>query len=512
MPKTPVSASLWHVLSLRQEDTLASQLRDHCNKHPPDPVGTSTSGAPNRRLFLSHALATAGLLTIVPAQALSAIIVPNVTGLYSVQVARIEVPTTTQEVATIVRDWPEKLAVGGGRYSMGGQTAFHGGLHIDMRAMNRLIWLRTDEKVVRVQAGMRWRDLQDTLDPLSLAVKTMQSYSNFTIGGAVSVNAHGRYVGNGPVGNTIRALQIVLANGAVVEANRRQNFDLFRAAIGGYGAVGVITEVELELTDNVRIERLVTKVGLRDYVRYFEENILSKGVSILHNADLLPPLFDEPICTTWRKTSKALTVQTRLVPKGQRYGLEHAAIWAVTELPRGDAIRKSVVQPNLTRSPVVQWLNHEASLDVAELEPHSRHRSTYVLQEYFVPPKNFLPFTLGLSQILQRNKAQALNVSIRHSPADTLSLLPWAKEDVFAFVLYYKQETHTKALDAVGNWTRELINLAIENNGRYYLPYQLHATQVQFSRAYPEASALRELKRLVDPGNKFSNELWAKYL
>jgi FAD/FMN-containing dehydrogenase len=91
-------------------------------------------------------------------------------------------------------------------------------------------------------------------------------------------------------------------------------------------------------------------------------------------------------------------------------------------------------------------------------------------------------------------------------------LLPWAKEDVFAFVLYYKQETHAKALDAVGNWTRELIDLAIENNGRYYLPYQLHATQTQFSRAYPEASVLRELKRLVDPGNKFLNELWAKYL
>ncbi|MFY9477864.1 MAG: hypothetical protein WAQ08_09435 [Aquabacterium sp.] len=46
---------------------------------------------------------------------------------------------------------------------------------------------------------MRWRDLQDVIDPHNLAIKTMQSDANFTVGDAVSVNAHGRYVGNGPV-------------------------------------------------------------------------------------------------------------------------------------------------------------------------------------------------------------------------------------------------------------------------------------------------------------------------
>ena len=53
-------------------------------------------------------------------------------------------------------------------------------------------------------------------------------------------------------------------------------------------------------------------------------------------------------------------------------------------------------------------------------------------------------------------------MSVRHSPADPLALLPWAKEEVFSF--------------------------------------------------YPEASQLRALKLQVDPEGKFSNELWAKYL
>jgi FAD/FMN-containing dehydrogenase len=68
-----------------------------------------------------------------------------------------------------------------------------------MRRMNGRVWLRPAERTVRVQAGMRWRDLQDRLDPHGLAVKTMRRYSNFSVGGSVSVNCRGRYVGHGPV-------------------------------------------------------------------------------------------------------------------------------------------------------------------------------------------------------------------------------------------------------------------------------------------------------------------------
>ena len=65
---------------------------------------------------------------------------------------------------------------------------------------------------------------------------------------------------------------------------------------------------------------------------------------------------------------------------------------------------------------------------------------------------------------------------------------------------------------SVGRWTRELIDLSLQHGGRYYLPYQLHATGQQFESAYPEVAQLRRLKRRLDPDGKFSNELWRKYL
>ncbi len=69
--------------------------------------------------------------------------------------------------------------------------------------------------MIRVQAGVRWCDIQRFVDPHGLAVKIMQTYANFTVGGALSVNCHGRYVGLGPLVLSVRSLKLALHDGSV---------------------------------------------------------------------------------------------------------------------------------------------------------------------------------------------------------------------------------------------------------------------------------------------------------
>jgi hypothetical protein len=58
---------------------------------------------------------------------------------------------------------------------------------------------------------------------------------------------------------------------------------------------------------------------------------------------------------------------------------------------------------------------------------------------------------------------------------------------------------------------RVLIDLALSNDGTYYLPYRLHATTDQFARAYPNAQGLKRIRKEVSAG-RFVNTLWEKYL
>jgi FAD/FMN-containing dehydrogenase len=146
-----------------------------------------------------------------------------------------------------------------------------------------------------------------------------------------------------------------------------------------------------------------------------------------------------------------------------------------------------------------------------ELEPSSREKTTYVLQEYFVPVDHFSSFVPKMTTIFREHNVNVINISIRHAHADTLSVLSWAPQEVFCFVIYYKQGTDENAKAEVGTWTRKIIDAALAEGGSYYLPYQLHATEEQFRKAYPHAGDFFALKQKLDPLNKFANKMWDKY-
>ncbi len=78
-----------------------------------------------------------------------------------------------------------------------------------------------------------------------------QSNHDFSVGGTLSVNAHGWPVPYGPFGATVRAFRMMLADGTVVTCSRTENAELFALAIGGYGLFGIVIDAELEMADNV---------------------------------------------------------------------------------------------------------------------------------------------------------------------------------------------------------------------------------------------------------------------
>ena len=438
-------------------------------------------------------------------------IINDVTGLNPISVWAIAKPTTIEEIQDAIRRTNGPISIGGGRFSMGGQTASPGSLHLDMRSFNQVVAFSPLRRTIRVQTGIRWCDIQKFVDPHNLSVKIMQTYANFTVGGSLSVNVHGRYIGLGPLILSVRAIAMVLANGDLVEASPTHNAELFYGAIGGYGGLGVIVEAELDLAENKRVERLSVKLPANEYATYFRETIRNSRETVFHNADLYPPHYTKARCETWVETKKSVTTPYRLQPHKRAYPLENYFLWAITETPFGKWRREYLIDPLVYLRTKVHWRNFEAGYDAAMLEPPSRKHRTYVLQEYFVPVERFDEFVPKMAEILRRHRVNALNVSVRHAHADPGSMLAWARQETFAFVLYYKQRTRENAKNRVAVWTRELIDAALSVGGAYYLPYQAHATPEQFHQAFPRAKELFELKRKLDPEFRFRNVLWDKY-
>ena len=439
------------------------------------------------------------------------LIVNDVTHLNPIPVWAIATPKTVADVQAALARTDVPVSVGGGHFSMGGQTASPGSLHLDMRAMNAVLHFWPQNRTIRVQAGIRWCDIQKFVDAHGLAVKVMQTYANFTVGGSLSVNVHGRYIGSGPLVASVRAIQVVLVGGELVEATPTVNAELFYGCIGGYGALGVIVEAELELAQNKRVERGSVKLPVSEYARYFRESVRDAPHVVFHNADIYAPDFTRIRAVTWRETSRPATTLTRLQWQRRKHLVAKYVFWAITETWKGKWRRERLLDPLVYSFRPVHWRNYEAGYDVAELEPLTRTASTYVLQEYFIPVDRFEACAQAIREILRRHRVNAVNISIRHAFSDPGTVLAWTRGESFAFVLYYKQRTRPNARDRVGVWTRELIDAVVGLGGTYYLPYQLHATPEQFHRAYPRARDLFELKKRFDPHYRLRNSLLDKY-
>lgn len=94
---------------------------------------------------------------------------------------------------------------------------------------------------------------------------------------------------------------------------------------------------------------------------------------------------------------------------------------------------------------------------------------------------------------------------------DADTFLRYADRPVIAFVMLFVQEKTPAGEAAMQALARELTDAALAADGRYYLPYRLHATPDQFRAAYPQAADFFARKREYDPGELFQNQLYLRY-
>ena len=436
--------------------------------------------------------------------------ITDVSKLTTTRVKTIKQPKTIEKLRTIIRQADGPISIAGGRYSQGGQIASTQGIVIDTTKLNRVKNLDVENKRITVETGITWREIQKYIDPYNLSVKVMQSYNDFTVGGSLSVNVHGRSMKYGQLIETVDSIKILLADGSLITASRNEHYDLFRAAIGGYGLMGIIVEATLQLTENVKLLQKMEQLTIAKYTNFFFNKIKNDKNIVFHSAILYPNELKNIVSVTYYKTDRQLTITDRMQPYHRFFPKQMVEQQLMRRIPFLKKIRPKIEIFRLEKEKVV-WRNYEMSYTVRSLEPLYRFPTTSILQEYFIPVEKLTDFVDKLRMIANKYNINLINISIRHVPGNTESLLTYAAQESFAFVLYINILNTRSGKKLAKKWTQQLIDAAIALNGTYYLPYQLYATPKQLRNAYPNFDQLLKYKKKYDPQNKFSNRLLEKY-
>lgn len=404
-----------------------------------------------------------------------------------------------------------KIAVAGAQHSMGGHTLYPGGLALDMRSFNRMSLDETNS-LLTVGAGARWHEIIPFLDARGYAVKIMQTNNDFSVGGSLSVNCHGWQNDMPPICSTVESFRIVTANGEIVRCSRTENRELFSLVLGGYGLFGVMLDVQLHVVPNDYYQAAAQMVAPEDYVRVYHQ--LTRGqsdVGMAYGRISVAPdsFFREASVTLLRRRATNLPSKNTLVDEKPSL-LKRLVFRGGVDSEYGKNLRWSLEKrvgetggKLLSRN---QVMNEPSNLYATRDEA-----TTDILHEYFIPAPHFAEFVTKARPVFLKYHPELLNVTIRNIEPDTDTFLRYAPEEMFGLVLLFHQRRDAAAEEHMHALTRELIDVALSCQGRYYLPYRPHATVEQFLRAYPQAKEFFALKQHYDPNGVFQNEFFLNY-
>lgn len=408
-----------------------------------------------------------------------------------------------------------KISIAGQRHSQGGHTYYEDGIVVDMAAFNKIISFDPIAKQIRVQAGATWGDIQEKINPYGLSIKTMQSQNIFTVGGSISINAHGRDIRNGSLIKSVESFKLLMADGQVLEVSRSQHPELFRLALGGFGLFGIILEVTLSLTED-ELYRISTDVMDRgDYASYFKSKVLADRDIHMHIAriSVAPDSFLSEVyalnyrvdpTTTLKGMNKLTHKEQWVIPSKLLFNLNRSFDWGkqllwdwqMNYFKSQDG--KAISRNNVMRSE-------------SEFMEYRGAGRNDLLQEYFIPVDKFNLFMDKLGPLLEEEGLNLLNITVRFVNQDQEATLSYAREDMFALVLLFHVSLSDSGQKKVQRGIQRIIDAVLAQGGTYYLPYVAYPTVEQFRTSYPEGESFFDKKRKYDPTSLFTNYFYEKY-
>ncbi|MBI5150350.1 MAG: FAD-binding oxidoreductase [Candidatus Omnitrophica bacterium] len=407
-----------------------------------------------------------------------------------------------------------KISIAGKRHSQGGQQACVNCIVLDMLGFNKVLSFDVTNKVIRVQPGATWEQIQAYAKPHGCAVKVMQASNIFTVGGSLGVNTHGNDPNYGSIIETVRSFHFMRADGSLINVSREEDLELFILVIGGYGLFGVIVDVDLELTSDA-IYKMTSKVmDYKEYPEYFKTHVFGNRAIGLHSAKLSnapDSLLREVVVTDYAVTKE--TDESLFALQGEKNVLRNKFFLGLSRtFDWGKNLRWFFEKRLVAKVGAVEYVSrNNAMRPIVKFLDYSWPNDTDILQEYFIPTDKFTEFVDGLRKIMREDHVNLLSVTVRYVPTDKQSFLHYAKGDCFAVVLYINQRLDEKHRQEAQAWTRKMVDLALSHGGTYYLPYQLYPSKDQVRRSYPEFDQFIEKKRVHDPQELFVNQFYERY-
>ena len=427
----------------------------------------------------------------------------NWSGQYHCTPERVHYPVSNEEAVQFVRSAAHRgarIRVFGAGHSPS-DIAMSDEELVVITQLNRVLSVDPSARTVVVQAGITLRELNQVLATYGLALPNLGSISAQTLAGAMATATHGTGLSYGVLPTLIQAMTLVTVLGDVVQIAEHENARFFKAAQCSLGALGLVTELKLQVCDAFDLE----VVEQPNHLETVLEN-LSERLQADHYRFWYLPHVDR--VWEWSATRKPLgcaPVQLTLLKRIRRWYQERLIGYHVMEF----LLYLATYRPRLI--PLInQWYAQQ------QFRVPRRSRGNSVEQfnfdclfkqhvnEWCIPIENTAKGILRIRQMLRDRGYQVhLPIEVRFVKGDDIWLSPCQGRDscyigVIAYLPYGKPVDYAA-------YFADYEQIMADLGGRPHWAKRFRADAICLKDRYPHWDDFQTVRAQLDPDHRFGN-------
>jgi xylitol oxidase len=356
---------------------------------------------------------------------------------------------------------------------------------LSLKPMNEVIAIDAAARTVTVAAGITYGQLCPYLESKGFALHNLASLPHISVAGACTTATHGSGEKNGNLATAVSGLEFVTAAGDVLKLSRDRDAEIFRGAVVGLAALGVITAVTLDIQPTYMMRQYVYEnlplAAMKDHFDAIE--------SSAYSVSLFTDWQKQRINEVWIKSR--VEPGAAFDPTPEFFGAKRATknLHPIAELSAENCTEQMGVPG--------PWY---------ERLPHFRMGFTpsagkELQSEYYVPRQHAVDAILAIERLRDQVSPHLLISEIRAIAADQLWMSPCYEQPSITIHFTWKQDwpAVSKLLPVI---EKELAPF----HPRPHWGKLFTVSPAILKDAYKKMPEFIELCRKYDPHGKFRND------
>jgi L-gulonolactone oxidase len=359
-----------------------------------------------------------------------------------------------------------------------------------MKHLNKIIDVDRANSQVTVEAGIHISELNEQLFELGYAMPNLGDIAYQTISGAISTSTHGTGSRLTGIAGQVAGLRIVNGHGEVIDINGQQNPELLDVARVGVGALGIVTQVTLNVVPAFRLRAVEGAQKLDALIENLDDLVDSNE----HFEFFWIPHTKWALTKRNNRTTDPVHIPSRTKQWYSKTFLENYAFGAVCALGR----LKPTLIPRLATA--LPSSGQTEIVDESFRIFASERIVKFVEMEYAIP-REFCGEALQRIRKMIDDKGHLVSfpVEVRFTAKDDIALSTASGRDsAYIAVHMYKGMAYEA-------YFRDVANIMSDYEGRPHWGKMHFLNNNELSKLYPQWNEFLTARDALDPNRTFTN-------